>query len=148
MARAWMSPASGRRSASSSSSGSGRVFEREIGFRRGREEKDEERERDREGGLVDFLMREEWAAENLKFIVHAVKSGYLQMDPSVKSKETRKIFADESQRRETMTLARNSIRHRSSIRLWRPCVNKVPLIPTFLYVSAFQPCLERYYINS
>lgn len=68
-----MSPASVRRSVNSSSSESelgclDLVFWR--GLRRGREEKgdEEEEERERFGGLDDFLMRLEWAAENLKLI--------------------------------------------------------------------------------
>lgn len=51
----------------------GLVWERWIGFRRGREEKGEEEARFSEGGLLDFFIREEWAAVNLKLIAVALR---------------------------------------------------------------------------
>lgn len=71
VARAFASPMSSSRSPNSSSSSSSLGLEADlwIGFRRGREEKGEDEEfRFRFGGFVDFLMRLECAAENLKLI--------------------------------------------------------------------------------
>lgn len=75
VAGAFTSPTSSNLSPkkSSSSSASGLVFDRFKGLLRGREEKAvfvEEDARLNVGGFVDFLMRLECAAENLKLIVY------------------------------------------------------------------------------
>lgn len=76
VARLLTSPASSSLSPNKSSSSSSSWFsgfEADLwtGFRRGRAEKEEELDelRLKDGGLLDFFIRLEWAAENLKLIV-------------------------------------------------------------------------------